>query len=399
MSKFEDIHIEWRSEISGTCGKYSAIARNLLTPLIEGGAKIKISVDESYLPDHLKIESEEWSKIITESQAIAEAPIKIDQCIPSRFQPVEDKINIGYITWETTRLPNEWSSHIDRTCYHLFTTSESVTEVAKESGVSIPVSTLRPCIDPTYWSPEGEVTNINGVNKEDVKFLYVANFIPRKNLEDLVLSFCVAFAGVKDAVLIIKTYGQQNNAAQKKAIRQAIGTMKGRVNGIPDLPRIVVLDELVSEEQLKRVIRGCDVYVCSSKGEGASLPVLQAMSMEKLVIANQFMSHGDFLSDKNSVVVDYSLTPCVNSSNSVYTSNQMWACPNIEDFINKFRLCYSSIKSETHKNIMAEGRNTIKEKFSPEKNAEIFAEKIRELRSNATEQKGSTKDFINQLAH
>lgn len=398
MAKFEDIHIEWRSEISGICGKYSVLARSLLKPLIRGGAKVKIILDEEYLPPHLKPQDEEWTDIIRGSEFIAESDIRVNQCVPPRFAPVRDKINVGYITWETTKLPRDWTTHINRTCHHLITTSEAVSEVAQFSGVTVPVSTIRPSIDSEYWTPEGPKTTVNGVADTDVKFLYVANFIPRKNLEDLILSFCVAFAGVKDAALIIKTYGQQNTAAQKKAIRQAIGTMKGKVKGIADLPKIVVLDELVSNEQLKRIMRSSDVYVCSSKGEGASMPLLQSMAMEKMIVATGFLSHGNFLDGSNASIINHTLTPCVDASNPVYTSDQMWCAPDIESFISRLQLAYSSVKTGTHKVMRSNARKTIQSQFDPEKNAEAFADKIREIKSNAAQPGGSTKDFIHQLA-
>ena len=398
MNKFEDIHIEWRSELSGICGKYSALARNLLKPLIKGGAKVKLILDEDYLPGHLKHEDKEWTDIIRGSEFIQESNLRVNQCVPPRFAPDPSKINVGYITWETTRLPNDWTNHINRTCHHLLTTSKAVEEAATFSGVQVPVSTINPSIDCDFWTPEGEKTTVNGVADTDVKFLYIANFIPRKNLEDLILSFCVAFAGVKDAALIIKTYGQQNSAQQKKAIRQAIATMKGKVKGLPNLPKIVVLDELISEEQVKRIIRSSDVYVCSSKGEGASLPLLQSMAMEKAVIATRFLSHGDYLNDSNASIVNHTLVPCIDASNPVYTSAQMWCAPDVESFISRLQLTYTSIKTGTHQVMRSNARKTVQEHCNPEKNAEAFAEKIREIRSSVTQRAPSTKDFIHSLA-
>ena len=398
MQDFKDIHIEWRSEISAIAGKYSELARNLLKPLMKGGAQIKITPDESYLPPHVKIEDERLREMVVDSQKIPESNIKVNQCIPSRFVPEKGKINVGYITWETTKLPKDWASHINNTCDHLITSSESIKEVAEESGVTIPSSVVAPCIDSELWKPEGENIEINGIEPDDVKFLYTANFIPRKNLEDLVLSFCVAFHNVSDAVLIIKTYGSQNSPNQQKSIRQGIQSMKSKVKGFTHAPKIIVLDELLSEEQLIKITRFSDVYVTSSKGEGANLPLLQSMSMEKLVVANNFLSHNEYLNEDNSILYDYTLRPCWDTVNPLYTSDQMWCSPDIESFIQKLQFAYSSIKSGTHKHLMKNARETVKNQFSPDKNAKTFAELIRKLSKNVTEQRGSTKDFINQLA-
>ena len=352
MQDFKDIHIEWRSEISAIAGKYSELARNLLKPLVKGGAQIKITPDESYLPPHVKNEDEEVRRMVIDSQQVPESNIKINQCIPSRFAPEKGKINIGYITWETTKLPKDWSPHINNTCDHLITSAESIKEVAEESGVTVPISVVRPCIDADSWSPEGEKIEINGIDPDDVKFLYTANFIPRKNLEDLVLGFCVAFHNVDDAVLIIKTYGSQNSPSQQKSIRQGIASMKSKIKGFKHTPKIIVLDQLLSEEQIKKITRFSDVYVTSSKGEGANLPLLQSMSMEKLVIANNFLSHKDYLNESNSILYNHSLRPCWDTVNPLYTSDQMWCIPDMESFIQKLQLAYSSIKSGTHKHIM-----------------------------------------------
>lgn len=399
MQDFKDIHIEWRSEISAIAGKYSELARNLLKPLIKGGARIKIIPDEAYLAPHLKIEDDELRKMVVDSQAIPESNIRVNQCIPGRFAPEKGKINVGYITWETTKFPKDWSPLINNTCHHLITTSESIKEVAEESGVKIPVSVVPPCIDSESWSPEGQKMEINGIDPDDVKFLYTANFIPRKNLEDLVLAFCVAFHNVNDAVLVVKTYGSQNTPSQQKSIRQGIASMKSKVKGFAHTPKVIVLDQILSEEQLKKITRSSDIYVTSSKGEGANLPLLQSMSMEKLVVANNFLSHKDYLDGSNSVLYDYSLRPCWDTVNPLYTSDQMWCSPDIESFIQKLQLAYSSIKSGTHKHVMENARKTVESQFSPEKNAETFAELIRKINNNVAERRGSTKDFIHQLAY
>jgi glycosyltransferase involved in cell wall biosynthesis len=399
MEKYSDIHIEWRSEINGLTNKYSALSRTILKPLISGGAKVKILLDEDYLQAHHKIQDPYWDKVIQESSNVPDAPVRINHCIPNRIHPIKGKTNISFLNWETTKMPEEWVPLLNNTCDHIFVTCNSLEKVIHESDIRVPVSTIGASIDIDKWTPEGPITTLTGVEKTDVKFLYNANFIPRKNFEDIITSFCLAFDGITDVVLILKTFAAANTAQQKKQVTQAISGMAAKVSGVGKRPKISIVTDLMSETQIISFMRGCDVYVSSSRGEGFDCPLAQAMSMEKLIVSNRFLGHGDCLTDDNSINVDYHLIPAIDPSNPLHKANQRWASNDIDSFISAMQLAYTSIKSGTHKHLKDNARIAAQETFSPEVVADNLANKIREINSQAAlNEPADTKAFISQLA-
>lgn len=397
MTDYSDIHIEWQSEVTAKMG-YGLQTRRMLKPLLDGGAKIKLIPDEDYLPPHMKIQDSYWTDKIEEGNLLEPAPIRIMHCLPNRYRPEKGKINIGYSMWETTQLPRESVHHINNTCNYFWAGGSSLAEVAKNSGISCPVLPVSPTLDTSEWTPDGPKLNINEVPKEDVKFLFIGNFIPRKNLEALVVAFSVAFEGIEDASLTIKSFAAANTSQAKKHISGAIKNMVNKANNLKRRPKISVVTDLLEEEHMKSLIRGCDVYVTASKGERFDYSLAQAMSMEKLVVADQFLSHKDYINQDNAIPVNHTLTPCIEANAPLYGAYQMWSSPDMGNLISSMQLAYTTVKHNTHKHLRENARKTITDKFGVQASTEALANTIRDIAKGIhAPQKPEIRNAIQQL--
>jgi glycosyltransferase involved in cell wall biosynthesis len=340
MSSYSNIKIEWCGEILAQVG-YGVQARNILKPLIEGGADIKLIPAEEYVPENRKIKDPYWTDLIEKSKAKPDAPIRINFSIPPQFRMRQGAYNIGYTLWETNRLPNEWIPIMNQQD-HLLVPSPTHLNYYKASGITKPVKVLRPtCSD---VSPEGPKMSINEIPDNTIKFLFSSNWIPRKNHADLITAFCCAFNGVEDVSLIIKSWPIADDVNSKRNIEAGIRHFSDRLRGV-NRPRVYLLNDFVDQEKIESIIRMCDVYVSASKAEGYDSASIMAMQMQKIVIGMPFGIKSDYINNRTALVTDFSLEPIIDSAAPGYDAYQMWARPNIESLISCMQQAYQMIKN------------------------------------------------------
>lgn len=398
MSKdYSDIKIDWQSEVTAKMG-YGLQTRRMLKPLIEGGADIKLIPDEDYLPPFMKIDDPFWNSQIEKSKTKPDSGIRVCYCLPNRYKLDPKGINIGYTMWETDQYPRLWADHINRTCNYFFAGCNSLVKSAEKAGISIPIIPVNATLDVNSWSPNGNTLDISEIPPGSVKFLFIGNFIPRKNLEQLLLGFACAFDGYPDVALIIKTWSSSNDANGKKHIGESIRHLYNKATGLHSKPKVSVITDILDENQIISLIRGCDVYTSVSKGEGFDLPMMQAMAMEKLIVTTRFLAHSDYLDDTNSIDVKYTLTPCVDAMAPLYDSYQMWSAPDMEHYIAALRKAYISIKDGSSVQIKKNARQTIIDKYSNDVNTEALANILRGIKKGSYDkQRPNFKEAIKQV--
>lgn len=395
MNSYSNLKIEWCGEVLAQIG-YGVQARSILKPLIEGGADIKLIPAEDYLPESRKINDPFWISNIESSKAKPDCPIRVNFSIVPQFKPRMGAINVGYMLWETTRLPNEWVAGLNQMDY-LIVPSESHEQVYRDSGVKTPIKVFTP----TFTIPEvdGEKMIINEIPEGTVKFLFSSNWVPRKNHADLVAAFCFAFNGQKDVALIIKSWPMNDDANSKRNIEGGLRHFSDRLKGI-DRPRVYLLADYVSHEKMESIIRATDVYVSASKAEGYDSATLTAMCMEKIVIGIPSGIRKDYLKSNNSLPIDFSYEPIIDSAAPGYDSYQLWARPSIESLIDSMRTAYRLVKNPRETINMLQGftgsdlgknaRAKIISSLSPEVNTEKFYKIISEI-ENECKEKYSTR--------
>lgn len=397
--KYKDLKFDWFGEIKAKMG-YGLQARRMLKPLIDGGADIKLIPDEDYLPPHMKIADPFWDQQVLDSIKKPDTGLRIMYSLPTRFKP-GNGVNIGYSMWETDEYPREWSKIINECCKYFFAGCNSLVNSAKKANISMPIIPINATIDTNLWCPEGPKTRINDIPDDCVKFMFIGNFIPRKNLEDLLLGFNAAFEGIKDVCLIIKTWSGDNTANGKKHIGDAVRHLNNKATGLMGRPKIHLISDILDEDQIINLMRYSDVYVSVSKGEGFDLPMMQSMSLGKLILTTRFLAHGDYLNDSNSIDIKYSLMPCSDAAAPLYDSYQMWSRPDMGSYIEGLRKAYSVVKNKSHnydyRNYSEAARQTIIKHFSEEVNTENLANIIRQIQNEKQSAKQNIKDIIKKL--
>lgn len=145
-------------------------------------------------------------------------------------------------------------------------------------------------INPSIFKP-GKSNFPLKTNKK-LKFLYVGGTIYRKGIDILLKSYVKAFKKSDDVCLIIKDLGSKTFYNGQTAQSMIL-----KLQSNPETPEILYLDESYSEEQVADLYRACNVFVSPYRGEGFSLPTLEAMACGLPVIVTDGGSTDDFVEE------------------------------------------------------------------------------------------------------
>jgi glycosyltransferase involved in cell wall biosynthesis len=174
--------------------------------------------------------------------------------------------------WEFGAVPREWVEEIVSNVDELWVPSEHVRRMYVEGGVAADrVVTIPNGVDAAVFTPNGVRYEIPG-DQDATRFLFVGGLIWRKGQDVLLSAWREAFAGRGDVLLIVKDVGASDiyrNGARADFLAHATSG---------ELPRVLVLQDELSESELASLYRACDVLVHPYRGEGFAMPVLEAMA-------------------------------------------------------------------------------------------------------------------------
>ena len=195
--------------------------------------------------------------------------------------------------WEYTTLRKDFAE-LFKQADELWTPSTYSRQSFINSGIDFDkVQVIPNGIDPELFKPSGDKYQIP--TKKKLKFLYIGGTIFRKGIDVLLHAYTKAFNSDDDVTLLIKDMGGESFYKGQTAKDHI-----EKLRQVPGSPEIIYYDEYMTEEQIANLYRSCDVFVCSYRGEGFSLPTLEAMACGSYlpVIVTDGGSTDDFVDEK-----------------------------------------------------------------------------------------------------
>lgn len=256
-----------------------------------------------------------------------------------------NKKNVCFTMFETTRIPDEWVTNLNRLAACLVPCTWNK-EVFQSSGVKVPIYVVPPGIDAEFYQQieNLEPTELANLPKDCVSFYSIFQWTERKNPIGLIVSYLSAFDGVEDVCLVLKTYGADTSAAQQQRIKDMIVSIKGQLR-MKKAPKILFIGNLLSTEQITGLHKRCDCFVLPHRAEGFGMPHLEAMACGKPVIATGFSGNMDFMNPNNSYLLDYQMTVVCNMPwIKWYEADMEWADPNLSQLKEYMKKVYKHIK-------------------------------------------------------
>ncbi len=145
-------------------------------------------------------------------------------------------------------------------------------------------------VDPRIFSPKGNIPDLP--TKKTFRFLYVGGTIYRKGIDILLDAYVRSFTNSDDVCLVIKDIGGGSYYRGQTA-EQLIEQIRKN----PTAPEILYSKSTISEEQLAELYRACDVLVSPYRGEGFSMPSLEAMACGTPVMVTAGGATDDFVDE------------------------------------------------------------------------------------------------------
>jgi glycosyltransferase involved in cell wall biosynthesis len=284
--------------------------------------------------------------------------------------PSDGRVNIGIWSWEVDVLPPGWRE-----------ASEGLAEVWTYSrfaagligaGLEIPVLGFPPPL--AYPSGEGAGAVPPGAHELPTGFRVLIMFdylstLERKNPLGAIEAYRRAFGPEDGAVLVVKSVNGRHRPERQQEVLAAV---EGRSD-------VVVIDRTMSGGERDALLASCDCYLSLHRSEGHGLPLAEAMSLGKPVVATAYGGNIEFMNDANSYLV--ACTPVsVGGAVEHYPPGATWAEPDLEDAARLLRSI--DHEPEAARSRAQQGRSDVRAILAPEAVGARIRRRLLELHEN-----------------
>jgi len=347
--------------------------------------------------------------------------ISLQVTIPNEFEKIAP-VNIGYTAGiETTKVSPQWIAKSNETVDKIIVVSNHSKKVFEQTkydvkdqagnehkgwGLQVPVETVNYPV--RMFEPE----EVNIDFRTSKNFLTVAQWGPRKNLENTIKWFVEAFADDEDVGLVVKTSTASDSIMDREltqnrleALLKACGPRKCSVYLIHGEMSPGNLAWLYEHPTMKAMIN-------IGHGEGYGLPLFEAAYHGLPLITTTWSGQMDFICKPNKkgkqvprvIKVDYDIKEVQKHAvwNGVVQADSKWAYAKEKYYKSALK---DSLEKETHWRNEAEAlKNHIHKNFSSEiiysnfvDSVAVFSERTKEKNDQAALEESSMLAALGSL--
>ena len=274
-----------------------------------------------------------------------------------------DKINLRYIcskskgvypcvVWESDSIPHIWKSSYSKVpIKKLLCACEWNKKTFDSLGYDTQVlpygMNFEQSRDQDYFD------KLSTVLEDKFVFTSVFQWGSRKGIEKLIRAFQLEFVNDPDAYLVLKTYyskpmtGKDETRLIRDSISKYTSSLYHYGKSIKARCKIVVINKILTKEELNSLYSLSDVYVTTTRGEGFGLPIVEALNYEVPVVSPSIGGHLDFLDKGSNFFIDSTLEPVIDYDNSLWSSYEgNWVEASVSSTKRKMRECFELSKEE-----------------------------------------------------
>ncbi len=220
---------------------------------------------------------------------------------PPNFSRLDGRRRAGILIYEADRFPPHWSEAASRHLDLAFVPSRFTLEAAAASGVPRDMLRLAPFgVNTRLYTPDGPPFDL----PPGPAFTILAVAAPhvRKGLAELTAALTLAFGPSDDVRLVIKT-------PPLSSLSRRPWEYKGPSDFLsaPPDPRVTLISQNLSEDEMASLYRAADLFVQPSYGESFGLAPLEAAACGTPVAATAWGGVLEYLSEENSYLVEFDL--------------------------------------------------------------------------------------------
>lgn len=305
---------------------YSYCARNYVYQLNEAGFNVKW--DTRFTEKNYYFANNEYEKKIIRliENKIDEFDSVIIHHPPDSWYDIFNKLPkklkvYGLTVWETTKLHRNWVDQINNNCDEVIVPSRFNLEVFKNSGINKKINLwyhdifpfINSNIDITklfsnfYLYKSGNFIkdwfNIKTIIDNNTVYYNISQFINRKNVDQLIHTFCKKFNNKENVCLFLKIYLENFDEKETEVLKYKVHTILKNYQNIPNV--ILCFDNLTNDE-VNLIHEFGDVYFTLNRGEGFGLSTYTAKKIGNKVICGKFGAEHEYLDD-NDILLNYEL--------------------------------------------------------------------------------------------
>jgi glycosyltransferase involved in cell wall biosynthesis len=261
--------------------------------------------------------------------------------------------------------------------------------VLKNSGVRKPIAVCNPPFNMEIYKKNYEKLNIPLFKNRKI-YYNICQLSQKKGIDILLKAYFRAFADIpQEVLLVLKVYlNMINRQNEEPYIVDMINRIKNGLRlPINKWPEIYLITDLISDEEIYRLHKSADAYVCTSRGEGWGIPPFEAMAMGNILISHNWGGLADFVAPHNSVVYQANQSIVFNNPHPdpfLYTGFEDWAEPNDHQLVVALRSVHEALMGRNEKildsiNGMKERAKNDLDGFDVNKAGPYILQKLKEL--------------------
>jgi glycosyltransferase involved in cell wall biosynthesis len=305
--------------------------------------------------------------------------IKIIHLTPDMYPRYMEanKYHIGHLFWETDKLPKEWIEPCNK-MGEIWTSSDSMAQVFKASGVKVPIYSFPQPIDIGMADKSFGRYSIPG--HKGYMFYAMFQWIERKNPKVLLQAYWEAFTGRRDVTLLLKTYRVNFNKDEFLKIEEDITRWK-REFRLPHYPQVVLIRALLDHDKIYKLHQTGDCYVSADHGEGWSRCLHEALLMGKPAISTARGGIHEYLSTDHYFPIPSTYVPVKEVPwIPYYKEGQKWADIDKEKLKEAMLFAFANRDIVTAKGALA--KEYIKNTFSYHKVGEKMRKRLEQIQKS-----------------
>ena len=273
-------------------------------------------------------------------QLALDADVTSRNLYPPRVNDMDSRVNLlHHYAWEESGFPQDWADDFNAHLQGMTCLSKHVQKIMVDHGVMVPMRVSGCGVD--HWDRvvvEASYT----VKAKSFRFLHVSSCFPRKGVDVLLEAYGLAFTVDDPVTLVIKTFRNPHNQ-----IHAWLANAKSRFAAYPE---VLVIEEDLSEGQLKSLYAQCQVMVAPSRAEGYGLPMAEAMLSGLPVITTAWGGQLDFCDDETAWLIDYAFK---RTDTHFDLFDSVWAEPDIQSLVSVMQEVYALPQAARNRKVSA----------------------------------------------
>lgn len=282
-------------------------------------------------------------------------PDKIDITIQNILPNMMTKIhqagkNIGYFYCETTNFKSsDWQYYLNN-MDEVWVCSDQNASAALVSNIRVPIKTVFGIYDEGFYHSK-TLEGLEEIGPYTYTFYCIGDFSYRKSIMELIEAYFHAFTKADNVHLVLKTFCDgKSNQESAKYITEQIQKLKAsmRKGRVDVYPRITLITDYLSDEQIIGLHNLCDCFVSLEKGAAWNIPAFDAMALGKAVIVNGWGGQTQFVYGEGTKLLPFIMTPVKKMDQcpymGLYTCNESWASASISEAVSSMQNMYKKGK-------------------------------------------------------